>query len=433
MKAQARVVAAHLCLLLVCPAAADESASLGDAEAAALAALRGAAGTARALLAGKGESDPAALVVLASLALEQGDLKEAARLAERLRGLRAEAAETRLLEALLAERRVRPHGGWLDAGLEALKTAHQLPETPPLLDLWARVQTLGDAATPLPEEATRKLSPADAFLVRWEWPRRQRESPPDLTAMAIKLAATDQRLAVHLAVLDVLRQPAGAQESPQRGAASRMVLEKLRQRYALLCLALHQHGEKDPVTEEEVTRFESAMAPDAAQLFAAQYSDLLDVFEKVDPAMAPGMAMGGAVASVVERYHPGPIGYRLALSPDLPEAARQRLGRALVRLAEATEREGLLLTTMLAASTLGVAAGLSPDDRLKARVEALRTEAYAMQDASRCLRPLLRLPIPSLQRAWAQQVAHERTFLYQRMFRRGLSCPEGAPGKADRP
>jgi hypothetical protein len=41
----------------------------------------------------------------------------------------------------------------------------------------------------------------------------------------------------------------------------------------------------------------------------------------------------------------------------------------------------------------------------------------------RCLFPLARLPIRSLQRTWAEQRPHERE-IAQQVARRGLSCPD---------
>jgi len=107
-------------------------------------------------------------------------------------------------------------------------------------------------------------------------------------------------------------------------------------------------------------------------------------------------------------------------------AARDRLAAALIRLSDRQRREGLLITDMIAAISLGQASELRKDPSLRARAEAVRPEVDALRDAARCFYPLLALPIRSIQRAWAEQKPQERVFL-QQVARRGLSCPEPKP------
>jgi hypothetical protein len=64
--------------------------------------------------------EPAALVVLASIALDEGFTRDASLIAGRLRALRPDAVEGRLLEALARERQERPRSDWLSAGLAAV-------------------------------------------------------------------------------------------------------------------------------------------------------------------------------------------------------------------------------------------------------------------------------------------------------------------------
>jgi hypothetical protein len=115
-----------------------------------------------------------------------------------------------------------------------------------------------------------------------------------------------------------------------------------------------------------------------------------------------------------------------AASSNLPEEARERLAAAFIRYAERQQREGLLLTDLIASVFFWHASELRKDPGLRARAEAVRPEVEVLQNAGRCFYPLLALPIRSMQRAWADQKPQERAFL-QLAARRGLSCPEPKP------
>ncbi len=121
-----------------------------------------------------GADDPASLVVLASIALDLGDMREAARLIARLRAAALDAGEGRLLDALARERAARPGRDWATSGLAGLVAVQPLPEFTPLISVWNVLlgDELGSRAMgmPFPEEAASRLPVSDRFLARWAWP-----------------------------------------------------------------------------------------------------------------------------------------------------------------------------------------------------------------------------------------------------------------------
>ena len=90
---------------------------------AALAALRGDRPGARALLLGR-EDDPASQAVLASVALDEGNVAEVTRRVARLRKLDPEAAEVAALQALTDER--RQGTDWVTAYMAMMTRLHPL-------------------------------------------------------------------------------------------------------------------------------------------------------------------------------------------------------------------------------------------------------------------------------------------------------------------
>jgi len=124
------------------------------------AALRGEADRALRIASARA-TDPGALVLLASVSLDAGLPEEAAMVLERLRKLKPDAAETKLIGALVVERRERPNADWLDAGLAALGAVQPLAEAPPLL-----APALLRLDTPLQGAAARCLKPLLGLPIR---------------------------------------------------------------------------------------------------------------------------------------------------------------------------------------------------------------------------------------------------------------------------
>ncbi len=429
-----------LVVLFAAPVGASDSAApLDNADGAALAALRGDPQRARAMLAmgSREQVDPAALVVLTSIALDEGKLKEAARLVGRLRSVRPAAAETLLLGALVKERAEHARSDWTTAGLAALKSVHPLPESTPLLDPWERIAqaTLNGADLfPFPEESVRKLAPADAFLVRWTWPR-SRSAGPDVALVeeAIHVARGDERLLVHLVALDVLDAPSGP-HGEEGAAARRELVERVQRKHpgSARLMVLAKHSDTEAVTEDDVASLETAVADEGEASLARHYLDLLRLMDKIDPATAPVSAMNATMRLAMSRLYPAGLGSRMAKKPELPPEVLERLARALIRLAHLQEREGFLLTDMFSRVSLGMASSLRDDAALKDRADSIRAEVEGLLDVHRCLAPLQRLPIRSLQREWAEQIPVERPLL-QHAAHMGLSCPAPQLKQADAP
>jgi hypothetical protein len=392
---------------------------------AALEALRGHGKQAKATLtSGKGDrADPAALVVLASIALDEGSTREAARLVARLRAVAPGASEGRLLDALVNERLARPRGDWITAGLTAVEKVQPLATSRPLVPLWER-------PLPFPEEAAAKLSPADRFLARWAWSWQAGKNTV-VVGEAVRMALSDERPLVLLAALDVLESAApNANERPRDediATAHRAVLAKLQGTPAgrLRFVGLPPRTEAQPVDEEEIAAIAASVADADAPSFGPNYSELMRILDKLDPATAPEFAQGKPTLLLVPPGQLLQIRDRAARSK-LSADAGERLAAALVRYAERQQREGLLITDGIAAVFLWHASILRNDPVLRARREAIHQEVESLRNASRCLYPLLALPIPSMQRAWAEQRPRERAFLEQ-AARRGLSCPEPKP------
>jgi hypothetical protein len=423
------LLALLLCAGSAIAARAEEgAAALSGITSAALEALRGHPKQARAMLAqGKGDpADPAALVVLASMALDEGNTREAARLVVRLRAVVAGAPEGRLLDALVKERVARPQGDWISAGLNAVEAVQPLPAAEPLVAVGERIMEdmLYGRYLPFPEGAASKLSAPDRFLARWAWPQPAGKNE-GLIREALRLAASDERPLVLFAALEVLASAEPTAAEGMREAdiltARRAAREKLRGTPARL-VAWQPGTETQPVGEDEVAAIEALVGQDAPPSFASNYIDLLRILEKLDPAMGPLFAQAAAFRLTMPPTSFATIVDRVARG-GLSETARDRLATAFMRLAERQRREGLLITDMFAASYLGNAAMLRKDPALRSRAEEVMSEARALADSMRCLSPLARLPIRSIQGAWAEQKPHEREVARQ-VARRGLSCPE---------
>lgn len=405
--------------------------ALGPAETAAVELLRGNATRARKIIGSMtgAKDDPAALVVLACLALEDGFTADAARIAARLRDLRPKALEGQLIEALAKERKARPRGDWLSAGLTALTEVRPPPSSPPLLDAAEQLPlAFHDGLTPFPDEKASKLRASDAFVARWAWPRGPDRKPsPALVEAAVRFANADERPLVHLAALDVLNDvEAGgyagrvaAIDSGRRAIEARLSTSPAGR---LRLIGVMAREKTRPVEESEIVAFESAVAEPLPPTYASDFAELYQILDQVDRCYAPSLAFGAAVRLGVAPPFIIGLGDRLKRS-GLSSALRERLAAALVRWADQQRREGTILADMLAGLALVRAADLSGDGSLKDRAYAIKAEDDVLRDALRCLRPLLRLPIPSLQRAWALQAAAERA-LAQQVVRMGLSCPE---------
>lgn len=222
------VVRAFSLVIFVCVGAQgaaraeDGAAQPAGASAAALEALRGHARLARAILtSGNADpTDPAALVVLASMALDEGNTREAAQLVARLRAVAPGAIEGRVLDALVKGRGARPQGDWISAGIDAIEAAQPLPPSEPLVAAGERTMEdmLFGKYLPFPVDAAAKLSVPDRFLARWAWPRPVGEDEA-LAREALRLAASDERPLVLLAVMDVL---ATATPTPGRPRPARI-------------------------------------------------------------------------------------------------------------------------------------------------------------------------------------------------------------------
>jgi hypothetical protein len=381
-------------------------------------------------------SDPAALVVLASIALDEGALREAARLVARLRAAAPSTAEARVLDALVNERLARPRGDWIAAGLAAVEKVQPLTPSKPLVPLWEQIagDHLNDRPLRFPEDAAGKLSPADRFLARWAWPHPWSRGPgkdPVLVGEAVRMAGSDERPLVLLVALDVL---ASAEPSEGEGTteadisrARRSGLAKLRGSPAerLRFLALAPRTEAQPVDEDEIAGIAASVAEDDPPSFGPHYSELMRILDKLDSATASLYAQTGATKFLLPPTQLLQIGDRSTRS-NLSGAARQRLAAAFIRYAERLQREGLLITDMVAAVFLWNASELRWDPALRARSDAVRPAVDELHNAAECLAPLYYLPIRSMQRALAEQKPQERTFL-QQVARRGLSCPEPKP------
>lgn len=394
--------------------------------------LRGQPQRARAIIGAMKDAkrEPAALVVLASIALDEGFTRDASLIAGRLRVQRPDAVEGRLLEALAKEREEHPRGDWLSAGLAAVGKLQPVAPSAPLIDPWDRVRSeyLSGRPPPFPEEKTAALSLADAFLARWAWPRAPMAKPSRaLVDQAIRLACADESSLVHRAVLDVLDSLEEGQAAVPPDAvvaARRAVISKLRDTPAgrRRLVTMPKRAASEPVDEDEVAAFEAAVAEEIPPSYAGDYLHLLRLLEPLDLALAQSFAMGGAVSLIIPPPFVLNLGDRVATGGMTVEL-RNRLASALVRWAEQERREDLILTDMLAAMAFARAGDLRNDPTLKARSVAIRAEADRLRDSYACLGPLIRLPIRSLQQAWARQVPSEST-LARRAAAMGLSCPE---------
>lgn len=424
-----RTLPALVVLLASTPAMAEgPEPALGLAETAAVELLRGNAKGARSIVGSMktAKGDPGALVILACLALEDGAPADAALIAERLRGLRPMALEGQLLGALARERATNARGDWLSAGLAALTKVHTRPSSPPLLDAAERIPlAIYDGSAPFPEAKASKLGAADAFVARCTWPRGTgREPSPPLVEAALRFANADERPLVLLAALDVLEH---AKISNSVAAARQAIEARLRGTPAgrRRLIAVMAKGKTAPVEESEIVAFEAAVAEPLSPTYASDFADLYSVLSRVDQASAPSLAFSAAVdLSIAPPFLVG-LGDRLKKS-SLSSAMRTRLAGALVRWADQQQREGTILADMLAAQALTRAADLVGDGSLKDRAYAIWAEDDGLRGALRCLDPLLRLPLPSLHRAWAMQAPAERS-LAQRIARMGLSCPDNTP------
>lgn len=423
--------AALIAACLAATTALAEPGSVGH-QAAALAALRGdATGARNALGIGSGDpEDPAGLVVMASIALDEGRLDEGARLTGLLETRAPKAADVQILKTLIQVRRAHPKGDWLDAGIETLRRLHPLAETPPLLD----PEEVGPAPErPSPWPALARLDLASSFLVRWCWPARDaaetKSEADSLVDDAIRLAASDERLLVHLAVLDVIARSAEGRRYAEAVGARDALVRRLESKApgAIRFLLYAERPASEPLSEADVAAIEKAVAGAERMPYGAAYRELRDVLDKLDPAMAPSLAMSGAVQLVFHRFHPGNLHHRLRLDGDLSGPSRSRLSRALVRLAELLDAQDTLLTSMMAAVVRGDAAALTKDSKLQDQVAALRARLVELQGSSRCLSQLGRLPIAGLYRAMADRLPNERSMLLVRLHEAGLICPEPEP------
>jgi hypothetical protein len=280
---------------------------------------------------------------------------------------------------------------------------------------------------PFPEDAAAKLSPADRFLARWAWEWRKNPVPV-LVPEAVRMAGSDERPLVLLAALDVLAsaEPTGAEVAREADlvAAQRSARGKLRGTPARL-VTVQPGTDAKGVGEDEVAAIEALVAQEDPPPFASNYTDLLRILEKLDPAVGPLFAQTAAVHLTMPPTSLLTIVDRAARG-SLSDGARERLAAAFVRLADRERREGLLITDLFGAIYLGNAAVFGNDPALRARTEAIRPEVEALGNAGRCFAPLLALPIRSMHRALADQKPQERTFL-QQAAGRGLSCPEPKP------
>ncbi|HEY6001565.1 MAG TPA: hypothetical protein VIV57_01745 [Anaeromyxobacter sp.] len=416
-------------LALVLGAPATSTAGLGDSFAAALEVLRGRPARARVLLAPAGRipDDPAALLVLSCAALDAGDLAEAGRLAGRLRSLRPDAVEGQLLVALLAERRARPRGDWIAQAMSALARVSSPLDGLPLLDVdgtqlahWQRREP--DA---LPDVAGAKLGAADAFLVGWAWTTRLGDgADPALRKAALRLAGSDERLLVQLAVLDVLEPGAAANpmtpdvERARRAALDRIAREPLGR---LRALALRSGPERAPLSDEEVAGFEAAVVGLDGPLLARFYEELLPIFERADPVLGTDAAWNAAVRFALSGWmSANGLAERV---PDSTEG-RERLAAAWVRYADVLGREGILLFDMLGAVALYRAGALLRDSSLSGRSDIVRRRSEELRATAMCVPVVVaRLPLRSLRQAWARERVRERQ-LAEQGAHLGLSCPD---------
>jgi hypothetical protein len=393
----------------------------GGVAGAALEALRGYPKQARAIIAPpRGDpSDPAALVVLASIALDEGDLREAARLVARLRAAAPSTTEARLLDALVNERRAQPRGDWIAAALASVEKVQPLAVSKPLVAAW------DGRPLPFPEEAAAKLSASDRFLARWAWPQPDKDQV--LLREAVQLGVADERPLVLLAALDVLTSAKqismeGTPE-PSLGAARSAVLAKLRDTPAgrFRFVTLPPKTDAQPVDDAEVAAIDASVAADSP-FFASHYTEFLRILENLDPARGAVIAQNAAVKLQLPPTALLTIMERSALGK-LSDAERDRLAAAFIRYAERLQREGLLITDLMGAIFLGNASELRKDPSLRARAEAVRPAVDALRSVAECLAPMNNLPVRSIQRALAEQKPQERAFL-QQVALRGLSCPE---------
>jgi len=372
----------------------------------------------------KEPTDPAALVILASIALDQGNLGEAAKLSASLHGRVPGAAETKLLEALVDVRRSKPKGDWVGAAIEALRRVHPLAESTPLLDPW---ETSAALERPKPWLALAKLDLASSFLARWIWraPEADKAEAESLVDDAIRLAAGDERLIVHLAVVQVLKKPPTGYRPDEAKAALDALAGRLaaKQPGALRLMLYPWTPASEPVTEADVAFLERAVAGEEPIPYAASYRELRDLFEQLDPAMAPSFAMSGSVVLVFERFQTRELHARLALPNGLTNASRRRLASALERLANLLLPQDTLLTRMLATVPLREAAKLTNDKKLAERAEALQRDGFELQLSSRCTEPLMRLPVAGLHRAWADRSLAEESQQLEKLRQAGLRCP----------
>ena len=412
-------------VIAMCLAASAANAEPG-VRSAALAALRGDRAAARKALA-SGENtphEPPALVVLASIALDEGRLVEAEGIRADLRSRAPNAAEVKLLETLIQVRRAAPNGDWMEAGIEALRRLHPLTETPPLLDLWEPPLL---AASPSPWVELRRLDPGSSLLARWCWKSRDEISSEQkaLVDDAIRLADGDERLLVHLAVLDVLAQaPAGYRHTEAIAARDALARElDLKEPGATRLMLTTQRPDDEPVTVADVEVLEKAVLGTEPMPYGRVYRELRALFDKLDPAMAPSMAMSGGVQLAFRRFQTRNLHVRLARDNKLSQEDNRRLARALVRLADLLEGQDTLLTSMLGAASLREAAKLTKDEKLSARAESIVEENTALRRSSRCLRPLALLPIAGFHRAMAERQPEEKSKLFVRLQQAGLSCP----------
>ena len=258
---------------------------------------------------------------------------------------------------------------------------------------------------------------------------------PTLVDDAITLAGGDERLLVHLAVLDVLGNPPPGYRASEVASARDALARRLDTKVpGAIRLMLYSERPKDaPASEADVAALENAVSGTEPMPYAAAYRELRAILDKLDPAMAPGLAMSGSVRLTVLRFHPTGLSDRLRTLDSLPERDRVRLARALVRLAELLADQDTLLTAMMGAATLGMAGTVTENAELKTRSETIRAEVHELQDSARCLRQLMVLPVAGLHKAWADQQPAEKSVLLTRIRRAGLSCPEPEPPWKSKP
>lgn len=354
-----------------------------------------------------------ALLILACVALEEGKTREAAESLARLKALRPERPEPKLLERMLAERQ-RADSGWRQAFLVAwteqgrpnLRDSPLLPEMDagedPTVSLWPRASStssrlyLALVASPPTEEQAR-------------WLMEQVPTLEDTGLfVAVEYVLHDESLSATLrreAAPVLHRQCTRLSEAHPRSMQLR-----------LLCF-LGDSNSDAVFSSEELTALEAASSlPEWKE--SAVLRTFLKARRQLEAAGFPNPSDGAytvASLSVTDRGSALLQRRSEATRSGLLSGARQRLGSILFNVGARKASESSLVERMTGLQLMRDGAKDVQGDAESARVSSRVDEAYALLSAEHGA-ALERWPLPSLQAEVLEasardEWAHLRDFL----------------------